>query len=136
METSLFYSFVDVTSIVAEDTPAVKLVLLSVAGVGEGLSIPICGPGRKSFGFRDPPFTKERVSWDLEIGLIWDWSLLNSLSPVAGKMIQWTLAGWGVTAWDLPQARNLVKKKKKKSVCAPAAEPAIRLLLLSKVGQE
>jgi len=27
-------------------------------------------------------------------------------------------------------------KKKKKSVCAPAAEPAIRLLLLSKVGQE
>ena len=45
-------------------------------------------------------------------------------------------AGWGVTAWDLPQARNLVKKKKKKSVCAPAAEPAIRLLLLSKVGQE
>ena len=45
-------------------------------------------------------------------------------------------AGWlGCDSLGPASGKESVKKKKK-SVCAPAAEPAIRLLLLSKVGQE
>lgn len=46
-------------------------------------------------------------------------------------------AGWlGCDSLGPASGKESGKKKKKKSVCAPAAEPAIRLLLLSKVGQE